>query len=418
MKATLLHDWHVRHGAKMAPFGGYDMPLWYPTGAKNEHLSVITAAGLFDTSHMAVVSVEGHQARELLQLCFSRDLDACIGKSKGPLKIGHCAYGVFLNDRGEVIDDAIVYQLQPEQYMIVVNAGMGSTVAAHLEANRATRSVVIVERSDKVGKMDLQGPAAAKIMGRLLRDPQAVFGDLTYFTFKGYFEAKHSLAAQVCLTDGTPLMLSRTGYTGEFGFEIFVELTSFQKVWDAILTAGQGEGLVVCGLAARDSLRGGAVLPLSHQDIGAWPFMNNPWMFALPLKQGGGLSFTKKFIGADALQKAVQPKYTYAFAGFDSRKVFPHDGARVTNLDGKPIGDVLTCVTDVAIDRHNGKIYSVGTKENPAPRGLCCGFVLVTEPLQVGQNIKLADPRRSIEVEVVTDIRPGRTARNKITALY
>jgi aminomethyltransferase len=111
VKKTRLHGWHVNHGANMAIFGSYDMPLWYPSGAKEEHLVVLTRAGIFDTSHMGVVTVKGSGAQDLLQVCFSKNLAACIGKDQKPLTSGKRVYGVFLNEAGEVIDDAIVFQI-------------------------------------------------------------------------------------------------------------------------------------------------------------------------------------------------------------------------------------------------------------------------------------------------------------------
>ena len=108
IKTTLLHDWHMENGANMAAFGAYDMPLWYPTGVKGEHLAVINSAGLFDTSHMAVVTVQGAEARSLLQNCFSKDLEQCLGLKKTALVKGRSVYGLFLTPQGHVQDDSIV----------------------------------------------------------------------------------------------------------------------------------------------------------------------------------------------------------------------------------------------------------------------------------------------------------------------
>jgi len=110
-KKTRLNKWHVLKGAQMGVFGGYEMPLWYPAGAKHEHLSVLLDAGLFDTSHMAVVSVSGPDAFDLLQLSFSKDLSACTRTGTAPLPAGRSVYGVFLDPNGHVIDDAIVFRL-------------------------------------------------------------------------------------------------------------------------------------------------------------------------------------------------------------------------------------------------------------------------------------------------------------------
>jgi aminomethyltransferase len=148
LRTTKLHAWHLQQGANMARFGGYDMPLWYPAGVKAEHLAVIEAAGIFDTSHMAVIGLQGEGARDLLQYCFSKDLQSCLGSGKTPLVAGRCVYGVFLADDGTVIDDAIVFQLAADAYMVVVNAGMGGIVAAHLEGQRGERPVAVSDYSD------------------------------------------------------------------------------------------------------------------------------------------------------------------------------------------------------------------------------------------------------------------------------
>ena len=109
VKKTRLHGWHLKRGANMAIFGSYDMPLWYPSGAKEEHLVVLTRAGIFDTSHMSVVIVKGPGARDLLQVCFSKNLAACVGKDQKPLTPGRSVYGVFLNEAGEVIDLSLIH---------------------------------------------------------------------------------------------------------------------------------------------------------------------------------------------------------------------------------------------------------------------------------------------------------------------
>jgi len=392
-KKTVLHHWHTAHHANMAPFGGYDMPLWYAS-AKNEHLAVLTSAGLFDTSHMAVVLVKGADSFELLQNCFTNDLSACVGSGKRSLSPGRCIYGAFLTEQGTVIDDSIIFDLKESNYLVVVNAGMGATVAQHLTAYIGSRGVDIFDLTDKIGKIDLQGPKSGKIMKKLLFKADDVLKDMPYFTFKGHFQSNSSSAASVKLTDGTPISLSRTGYTGEFG-------------------------LIPCGLAARDSLRTGAVLPLSHQDIGPWPFINHPWSFALPFNSAG-THFTKPFIGDKSLLSIANPEYTYPVAGDNVCKVCSADQSVVLDADENAIGSVLTCVTDMGIERYKDKIYSISSPGKPegfTPHGLCCGFVKVKKKLEIGQTLFLQDNRRTIRVRVVKDIRPDRTARRPINEM-
>jgi aminomethyltransferase len=172
-KKTWLHRWHTVHHASMAPFGGYDMPLWYGS-AKNEHRTVLTAAGLFDTSHMAVVAVNGPDSFELLQYCFTNDLSACVGSRKQPLSPGRCVYGAFLTEEGMVIDDTIIFQIEENDYLAVVNAGMGGRVALHLDVYRGNREVEIIDFTDSIGKIDLQGPMSGKILKKVLLNPEPI----------------------------------------------------------------------------------------------------------------------------------------------------------------------------------------------------------------------------------------------------
>lgn len=415
---TNLYEWHQRAGANMAEFGGYEMPLWYPTGIRAEHRAVLTTAGLFDTSHMALLRVEGPEAWDVLQRTHTRDLHACVGRERKPLGPGDCTYGAFLNERGWVLDDAIVYGVAPEAFLVVVNSGMGGKVAGHLKSSSAgSEKVTIVDLSDRLGKLDLQGPAAARILSRVLQSPEQTLGGMAYFSSRGHFDSARPESGRVRLHDGTPVLLSRTGYTGEFGFEIYVDGESTASVWDQILEAGEPFGLLPCGLAARDSLRAGAVLPLSHQDIGDWPFVHHPWVFALPRGEGG--VFTKDFIGRDALEKADDAPWTFPFLGRDLRKVST-PGARVLDEEGRELGCVLTCVSDMGIGRSGDRVYSEASPERPEgfqPKGLCCGFVRVDRRLRYGQEIQLRDDKRSIRVDVVEDIRPDRTARRPVEAM-
>ena len=299
--------------------------------------------------------------------------------------------------------------------MVVVNASMGGPVAAHLEANKQGLDVRCVDLTDKLGKIDIQGPASIKIMQKVLRTPEATFDKLTYFSFKGHFDPKSSLAAEAQFSDGTPMLLSRSGYTGEVGFEIFVEGHHTVRIWEWLMEAGKDLGLIACGLAARDSLRTGAVLPLSHQDIGHWTYFHHPWPFALPFNpQGTG--FTKAFLGSAALDHAQAAPYTLTFVGNDLRKIDTHT-AVVRDLQGRDIGTVLTCATDMAIGRHGGRIYSVASPNKPdglTIKGLCCGFIKVGANLTPGTVVELKDDKRAIQVTIETDVRPDRTARKAL----
>ncbi len=406
LKTTSLHQWHKDAGANMADFGGFDMPLWYDTGVKNEHLAVLESAGIFDTSHMACINVNGKDSFTLLNYCFTRDISN--------LAAGRCVYGAFLDDNGHCIDDAIVYKFDEVRFMICVNAGMGGAIAEHLESQKDKRDVKIEDLSGRVAKMDIQGKNAARILSKLIKNPEDVFNKMPYFSFKGYFK-NEGATDNVFLLDGTPILLSRSGYTGEFGFEIFLDLAAIETLWKDILTAGEEFGISACGLGARDSLRAGACLPLSHQDIGHWKFTNHPWDFALPYttdKKG----FTKDFIGAKSLAPAKEDQFIYPFVGDTLRKVNAGENTLVLEA-GETIGKVLTCATDMGISWLENKIVSINTPgipENLKIKGLSCGFVMVSKPLEPGVKLSLKEGKRSIAVSIATDVRPDRTARKKL----
>ncbi|MFO7838091.1 MAG: aminomethyl transferase family protein [Desulfosalsimonadaceae bacterium] len=421
-KQTPLFGRHRQLGANLSVFGGYSMPLWYPSGAKTEHLAVIRRAGLFDTSHMAAIRITGPQSLDLLQQCCTRDLERCFGKKKRPLAPGTAAYGAYLNEAGCVLDDTLIYQLGPLDYLSVVNAGQGGALSGHLSKAGGSSKVSVTDLTDKLGKLDLQGPASVAVLMETLENGREVLSSLSYFSFKADPEIFSGSGTSVRLRDNTPLMLSRSGYTGEIGFELFLRPEDLVTTWDLLLAAGESRGLIPCGLAARDSLRTGAVLPLSHQDIGDWPFINHPWHVALPFTPDG-TDFTKNFIGSRALLELEQPYYTSPFAGYDLRKITVSETAAPEVLDAaeQPVGTVLTCVTDMAIGRwEDGTIYSISSPGRPQdfqPRGLCCGFVRLERPPEAGEIVYLNDGRRKIKAELTRNIRPDRSAGRNINTM-
>ncbi|MGE4519599.1 MAG: aminomethyltransferase family protein [Desulfobacteraceae bacterium] len=422
VKKTRLNSRHHEMGANMAEFGGYEMPLWYKTGAKDEHLAVLRAAGIFDTSHMAFVELRGGDALALLQKTFSKDLNACIGPNKLPIADKRCVYGVFLNEEGHVIDDAIVYKFADDNYSIVVNAGMGKDIADHLENYKGGLDVKITDYTDNLGKFDVQGPLSGIIVKSVINNPKEVFDVFPYFSHKGHFDKSLVNSAEVTLKNSNiPILLSRTGYTGEFGFEIFVDPEFFEEVWDLFIEAGRIYELTPCGLASRDSLRAGACLPLSHQDIGHWPYLNHPWEFTLPFTEDKK-GFAKEFVGSSALLNSDYNYHTYAFAGSDLRKVNA-DEAVVVDENDNEIGKVLTCATDVGADWADGKIFSIssppdsGKPSDFRPKGIRCGFVCVDRKLNIGDKVYLKAKKRKLDAVIVNDVRPHRTARKKITSM-
>ncbi len=418
-KHTPLFEWHKGKKASFSIFGGYEMPLWYES-AKKEHLSVLTSCGIFDTSHMAGIIVKGTDAKKLLNVCFSRDLDRC--KKNRELYVSELVYGVFLSEEGHVIDDSIVYKVKDDLYFLVVNASMGKKISSHLKENSAGFDVEITDLTDKLGKIDVQGPNSPRLLYSCVKEAEKIFTKFVYFTFKGFFEPLDADAEKeigiVELINGKHVLLSRSGYTGEIGFEIYCKKEDAIDIWELLIEKGKDYDLTPCGLAARDSLRTGANLPLSHQDIGNWPFLNNPWDFCLPWEEYKK-SFSKDFIGSSALKSLLGTyfTYTYPFVGKDLRKVNIEENPVVLNKEGKQIGNVLTCCTDMGISLVNGKVVSITSKDKPEgfqPKGLCCGFVKIDRELPYGTEIFLQDKKRKLPVKIVKDIRPDRTARKNL----
>jgi aminomethyltransferase len=234
---------------------------------------------------------------------------------------------------------------------------------------------------------------------------------MIYFSFKGDIDVSNGKGVE--LVNGGKILLSRTGYTGEFGFELFFSPENLATIWRMMLDIGKEHNLIACGLAARDSLRAGAVLPLSHQDIGTWPYINHPWPFALPFDDDEK-GFTKSFLGDEALKDSKKAEYTYPFVGYDLRKVACCRQGGVEDAQENIVGHVLTCVSDMGIGRHEDIVYSLASPYKPAgfsPKGLSCGFIRVSRPFQIGETVTLKDDRRAIAVQIVKDIRPDRTAR-------
>lgn len=370
MKETTLFNRHKDLGANFGEFGGYRMPLWY-NSVKQEHLNVLKRVGLFDTSHMALFSISGNDAFSLLNRAFTRELN--------DIKKGRSVYGLFLNKNGHLIDDALIYIVSKDSFFIVVNAGMSEQVIKHLNS-LGYKDYKIVNYVDQLGKIDIQGPKSLELLERLFG--KELFDDFPYFSFKGSF-----LEGNIRF-DGEPILISRSGYTGEFGFELFINNNYTGELWDTLLKQGEDIEVIPCGLAARDSLRVGANLPLSHQDIGDWPFNNTPWDFAISKNK-------KDFIGNNNLDHS---SFTYPYVGFDVRKLREPAKGKVLYKDIE-IGRVLSCITEP----------SLGDK------GLVSGFILVNKKLDLSTLINLSDGKRDIKVKVVDKIRCNKTARKSIS---
>ena len=241
---TPLYDCHVALGGKMVPFGGYSLPVQYPTGVIAEHMAVRKQAGLFDVSHMAELVLKGPDALTNVQMLLTNDLS--------DMADGQVRYSPMCNERGGVVDDMVVYRFHDDCYMMVVNAANhqkdADWVRAHLSGD-----VQFEDISDQVAQIALQGPQAEAILSKLCPVENH---PAKYYTFTNNVE----VAGCTCL-------LSRTGYTGEDGFELYCAPKDAVKLWNALLEAGKENGLIPCGLGARDTLRLEAGMPLYGHEM-------------------------------------------------------------------------------------------------------------------------------------------------------
>ena len=236
---TPLHAWHVAQKAKMAPFAGWDMPIQYK-GIIAEHLHTREKASLFDICHMGEFILKGPGAKDALAKALSHNLET--------LKPGRCRYGFLLHENGGICDDLIVYHLDTDHYMIVVNAACRESDYAAI-ASRLPSGLSLQDVSDETGKIDLQGPASLAALERILPGP---WRQMPYF---GLVQAEF---------DGSPLLVSRTGYTGELGFELYLPASKVLALWEACLADPDVEP---AGLGARDTIRLEVGLPLYGQDL-------------------------------------------------------------------------------------------------------------------------------------------------------
>jgi aminomethyltransferase len=249
-RRTSLHDRHVAAGARMVEFAGYDMPLQY-SGIREEHVAVRERAGLFDVSHMGEVLVTGPGAGDFVQWLVTNDVTRLVD--------GQLLYSVMCNDSGGIVDDVIVLRSRPDHFLIVVNASTREKDVAWMREHIGG-DVVLRDRSDDLALLAVQGPRSVDILEPLARlDDGAALRDL-----RPFFASGVSLAG---ITDSEVQRISRTGYTGEDGFEVYIDAARAGQLWDAILEAGHAQGLIPAGLGARDTLRLEAGLRLYGQDM-------------------------------------------------------------------------------------------------------------------------------------------------------
>lgn len=312
MKTTPLYEKHLELNGKIIDFGGWALPVEY-SGILSEHEAVRTKAGLFDVSHMGEITVKGKDAEKYLQMIVTNDVSV--------LANNQIAYTTMCYPDGGVVDDLLVYKNSNEDYLLVVNASNTDKDFEWLEGH-VSGNVEVKNVSSAYAQLAIQGPQAQTILQKLVKDD---LNELEFYHFKNNMGV-----------GGISVMVSRTGYTGEDGFELYFASSDGPKMWDMLLEAGKDEGIVPAGLGARDTLRFEAVLPLYGQEIDK---------DITPLEAGLGfcVKFTKNdFIGKDALANQKADGLKRKTAGFEMvERGIPRSHYDVY-ADGKKIGYVTT----------------------------------------------------------------------------
>lgn len=278
-KKTPLYNIHVKEGGKIVPFGGYLLPVQYKTGVIAEHKAVREKAGLFDVSHMGEITVSGPAALKALNHLLTNDFT--------DMQAGRVRYSVMCNADGGCVDDVVVYKFGEESYLVVVNAANKDKDFAHMAANLVPGAEV-QDISESVAQLALQGPLSADI--------------LTGIVTSGELPQKYYTAAKGVYIDGMECMVSRTGYTGEFGYEIYTAVGNAEKLWKTLRKAGEPYGLIPAGLGARDTLRLEASMPLYGHEL-------NDEISPVEAGLSAAVKMNKpEFIGKEALIERGEPR--------------------------------------------------------------------------------------------------------------
>lgn len=314
-KRTCLYDKHVALGALISPFGGFDMPIQY-TSIEDEHRAVRTACGVFDVSHMGEVTVKGKDAERYVNHIFTNDVRT--------LQAGGILYGMMCYPDGGTVDDLLVYKMGDEDFFLVINAANIDKDWEWIKQNAEGYDVQLQNRSDDYGQLAVQGPDAESIVEGVLG---IKCSELTFYTFK---------------TVGD-VIISRTGYTGEDGFEIYGSHDYIRECWDKFMATGNR--CKPCGLGCRDTLRFEVGLPLYGDELSAEisPVMSGLSMFC---------KFDKpEFIGRDALLKQKTEGVERKVVGIElADKAIPRHGYAVLK-DGEKIGEVTTGYHTLSTDK-------------------------------------------------------------------
>jgi glycine cleavage system T protein (aminomethyltransferase) len=361
-RRTALDAVHRGLGATMTDFAGWDMPLRYAS-ERDEHHAVRTRAGLFDLSHMGEITLTGPQAAELLDYALVGNL--------GKLAVGRARYTMICAENGGILDDLIVYRTGEQEFMVVANASNAQVVLDALTERQAGFDAVVRDDRDAYALIAVQGPEAAGILGAVT---DADLAGLKYYA---------GLPGTVA---GVDALIARTGYTGEDGFELFVAPADAVTVWEALTKAGQGSGLVPCGLSCRDTLRLEAGMPLYGHELttDTTPFdagMGRVVKFEKTSNDG-------RFVGREALQAAAEKAETAPprkLVGLiaEGRRV-PRAGYPVVEAaTGTVIGEVTSGAPSPTLGKPVAIAYVDAAHAAPGTEGVAVDIRGSHEPYQV-----------------------------------
>jgi aminomethyltransferase len=361
---TPLYAEHAALGAKLVPFAGYEMPVQYPAGITAEHHAVRRAAGLFDVSHMGEFLVRGDRALDFVQHVSTNDASK--------LEVGQAQYSTLLNHDGKLLDDLLVYRY-PDHYMLVVNGANKEKDLRWVQQFTGQFGVELADRTDDIALLALQGPKAESILRRLT---DAELDAIHYYRF-----AEGTV-------DGIPATISRTGYTGEDGFELYVPAADAARLWRRLLEAGADDGLLPTGLGCRDSLR---------LEMGYALYGNDLDEETSPLEAGLGWVVKMDrgdFVGRDALARQKEQGITRRLVGFRLKeRGFPRHGYPVS-VDGQEAGVVTSGVLSPTLGEGVGMAYVPAAASKPGTeigigiRGTSVPAEVVRPPFHKGGTVK------------------------------
>ena len=304
---------HRKLNAQMAEFASYEMPMIY-SSIQEEHLTVRSAVGIFDVSHMGEILIEGKDATPFVESLFTNSLSHVVD--------GKVVYGLMCNESGGVIDDLLIYKYNDEKYLFVVNAANREKDLAWIQNHQLNYDVTINDISDAVGLIAIQGPKAERVLQQLTTEN---LSEINPFTFVESIDLV-----------GVKAMVSRTGYTGEDGFEMYAKSQDIVKLWEMLLEVGRSEGLKPIGLGARDTLRFEAGLPL---------YGNELTEAITPLEAGLQMfvKFNHDFIGKKALERQKEEGIQRKIVGLELLdRGIVRTGYPVFNENDERIGEVTT----------------------------------------------------------------------------